>query len=552
MPGIQSKTRPYLEKLQDLEQQRQEWAVTWKDIRDYILPRRGAFFNEGQRPNQGEKRGSKIIDGTATRCLRKLAAGMQGGLTSKSRPWFRLIIPDSDLMEFAPVRRWLDEVERRMYRVLAIGNFYAATHTMYQEAAGFASAVLWADEDIRDVVRFRVLSAGEFCISEGHHGRIDTLYRRFPMTARNLAKKFGKNKLTRAVQDQLDKAPYERHQVIHCCHPRKKGEGMAFDSKHFQPEGDFFMSEKGYEEQPFMVARWDAVGGDDYGRGPCHDVLSDVMMLQEMQKTFIRAMHKEVDPPLQTPPLNKMLDLRPNGVTEVQLSKDSFIRRLYDSRPDLKAAYQQILDVRAAIKEALYVDLFITTADPRPGERTAYEVAKRHEEKLMMLGPTVERMQSDVFNPALDRTFYIMARQNLIPAPPEELRDTDLQIDYISILAQAQKMVTIESIRGVVEHVTAASAVQPDVVDKLDLDQSVDEIAEAYGAPAKIVRSDEEVAQMRQQRAQQQQAQMQQQQAMEQAAMAGEMAQAGKTLAETPMGDSTALEALNETLGGVQ
>jgi hypothetical protein len=282
---------------------------------------------------------------------------------------------------------------------------------------------------------------------------------------------------------------------------------------------------------------------------PCHDVLADVMMLQEMQRTFLRALHKQVDPPTQSPPGTKMLDLRPNRVTEVQMSRDAAVRPLYEIKPDLRSAYQQILDTRAAINEALYIDLFITTADPSPGARTAYEIAKRHEEKLMMLGPTTERLQSDTLNPALDRTFYIMARQNLLPPPPEELAGADLQIDYISILAQAQKMVALEGVRGVTAFAAELAPLKPEVLDKLNGDQAMDEYSRMIGAPAKMMLSDEEVAQIRNQRAQEQAAMQQQAALAEQVALAGEAAKAGKTLGETDLGGQNALEAVGQAMG---
>tara|TARA_R110002050_G_scaffold247646_1_gene385409 strand:- start:782 stop:1459 length:678 start_codon:yes stop_codon:yes gene_type:complete len=216
-------------------------------------------------------------------------------------------------------------------------------------------------------------------------------------------------------------------------------------------------------------------------------------------------------------------------------------RPTYEVNPRLGELQQDIAETQYRIQQGFYADLFqmMTQSDRR--QITAREIDERHEEKLLMLGPVLERLHTELLNPLIDRTFNIMARNDLLPPAPEELGGVTLKVEYISVMAQAQKAIGTGAIERLAGFVGNMAATKPDVLDKFDADQSVDEYAEMLGVPPKIVVPDDVVQQMRQAR----QEQMEQQQMMEQASMG---AQAAKVMSDADTGGENIL---TDIIGGI-
>ena len=549
--------KKYIERLHALEAQRESWLDQWREIGEYILPRRIMFVTDGQQPNRGESRQSRIIDSTASRAIRMLAAGMQGGLTSPARPWFRLRLTDSDLMEWSPVREYLNVIEREIYRILAGSNFYSAVHTVYTDLAGFATAVLYEEEDFDSLVRFKVVSPGEYCLAEGSQGLVDTVYRRFWMTSRQMHQRWG-DRVSQRIRDSLDRNPFQWHQVVHSVQPNPNKnekesdrESKAWESVYLEYAGDGkILARSGYDENPFMCPRWGTSGSDSYGRGPGDDVLPDVKTLQDMQRSVLKALHKMVDPPMRVPSGFKgRLSLIPGSVTMVDPNApESAIGPLYKVSVDIASAEQKIAAVQAAIRDGFFNDLFLMIQS-RPN-MTATEVAERHEEKLLILGPVIERQFSELLNPLLDRTWSILFRnsRHRLPPPPREAVGADLKVEYISLLAQAQKMIGTESLGRVTDYVGNLSRIRPDVLDKVDLDEAVDQFAEMMGAPPKVIRSDDLVAEIRQTRMQKEQEVTARQQAAAALSQGGSLAQPGEKLGGEAPGNKNIGEMLSRLI----
>jgi hypothetical protein len=517
-------TRKYIDRHKYLLAEQELWKDEWMEIRDFILPRTGRF-DDDDGPNQGESRYDNIFDGTAQRALRVLAAGMQGGLTSPARPWFRLSLYDEELMSIASVKQWLDECQKRMYARFAKSNFYNAIHRVYQEEGGYGQAVIIIEEDEEDGVRFPVLTAGEYCLAESRRGIVDTLYRTVWLQARQLEQMFGKENLAIEIQNNLDGErdganPYEWYQVLHVIQPRKNydpekidAENMPYESVWIDLNGEQkILRKSGYQELPMAAPRWMSIGGDSYGRSPGHDVLGDTKMLQEMTEDLLSALQKVIDPPLKAGGnLKSEVSHMAGTVTYTDPQMADSLKPIYEVRLDIDHMRQAIQDVRMQIREGLYNDLFLMLVEPRPN-MTATEVSERHEEKLLMLGPVIERQFHELLNPIIDRVFAIMWRNGELPPPPEELLDamqndenlSRIKVEYISLLAQAQKLVTTQSIRAVSDYVTGMSQFVPQILDKLNTDTAVDEYAEATGAPSSIIRTDDQTDEIRKARLQEQ------------------------------------------------
>lgn len=543
----------YNRRLKAVEAERRDVEDTWQDITDYILPRKGKYLTKGDKP-QYEEKNAKIIDGIATRALRVLSAGMRSGLTSPARPWFKLGVVDNDLEKFEPVKVWLHEVQKRMYSVFMRSNFYSAIHSIYKEEAAFGTGCLFVEEDPMYLVRFIPMTAGQFCLTTNSFGDINTFWRRFHITARNIIDWFGKS---RCSDDVLNAAKLETEQYFQVCQAiteNKKRDVTKIDymNKPYKSvywefdKSEKFLKTEGFEEFPVMGPRWDVTATEIYGRSPCMDILPDVKMLQEISKSQLKAIQKEVDPPMQVPSSFKdRLIMTAGGINWINPQDNEAITRLYDMRFNIADVTFKIQDIRDQIKEGLYNDLFLMLLD-RPN-MTATEVVERHDEKLLMLGPVIERQFFDLLNPVIERVFGIMDRAGILPEPPEEVQGEDLKIEYISLLAQAQKLVGTQSINAFLSFVGQAAEIQagaggsPEIIDKIDFDKAVDEYGDMTGVPPKIIKGDDDVSKIREER----RIQMEQQMLLDQISQAGD--QATRALG-TKVEDNNAMDKLIQSV----
>lgn len=506
--------KAYLNRLNPLEQERSLYFDHWKSLSEYILPRRGRFFVESR--NRGEASiNAAIYDNTGTLALRTLAAGLMSGITSPARPWFRLTTPDPEMMEFAPVRSWLHKVEQIMRTVFAKSNLYNALYNVYEELGLFGTHAMHIDEDFEDVVRAYPMTAGEYSLGLSERCDVNAVFRPTSFTVWQCVERFGEQNVSRSVLEKFKRGQYETWvPVLHAMlpnanfrpgapGPRGKPYTSVYIDRDSGESDPTFMSESGYNEKPFMAPRWTVKGADTYGSSPAMDALGDVKQLQFMQLRKAEAIDKLVDPPLQAPPQTKNsggMNNYPGGVSYIDSTQpQGGARALYEVRPDINGILLDIQDTRDRIREALYYDLFRMLATSLQGRRevTAREVEERHEEKLIMLGPVLERLHGELLNPLIDRVFAIMFRNRMLPEAPQEIAGDLLRVEYISILAQAQKAVGISSIERLGGFVTGMAQFNPDVMMKFNFDQAVDEYADMLGVPPDLVVPDEQVEKRR-------------------------------------------------------
>jgi hypothetical protein len=545
--------KDYIEAFKELDEQFRDWKLLFKDVRDYILPRRGKFIDDTDSAQGGEKRHDLIIDGTATKAIRTLAAGMHGGLTSPAMRWFRLIPQDVRMVKpGGRVAEWLETVERLFYAVLARSNFYSTIHTFYEEESGFGTGVILSEEDDEKLVRFRIVTAGEYRIDNNEKGMVDTVYRLYYMNSKQLREKFGFDNLPETIQKELtDNSPYTWSKVLHCVEPNYSRNSRKIDNRNMPfssiylmyDEKDHFLKKSGYIENAYSAARWAVIGNEAYGVCPGHDLLGDVKQLQVVTLAKMEAQEKMVRPPMRVPSQYKdVLDTRPDGMNWVDaLEGKDAIGPLYAINYDVRGTKEDILDLRQQIKEGFYNDLFMMLAQSTSIQpKTATEIAALQEEKLIMLGPVIERQFHEVHDPILARLWGIISRNKLIPPAPPELAGQELKIEYISLLAEAQKRVGVSAVANTVAFITQLGQILPAALDKLDVDKTVDIYAELYGAPSGVINDEESVTAIRGARQQQEQA-LQQQQMVETLATG---AKGAKDLAKAPMDENNALTTL--------
>lgn len=559
LPVGESRRDRYRKRYDTLKNDASEVVAEFRDISEYIRPRRGVYLETvGQRQRRESRRASaKIINSAATIASRTLGSGMVSGASSRARPWFNLDIADRQLKEAAPVRDWLARSTRTIQLVLARSNAYEAIQQFDRDVGDFGNGCMIIDEDWDDVVRFTVLAPGQYFWATGPKGRVNTLYARFKYTVGTVVDEYGIDNCTKRTRDLYHSGKIDEIvDVIMAIErnmrqiPGERGiVGMPFVQVIFEEahdkdrEKDLMLRVSGYREWPVPVGRWELQTGETYAWGPGLEALGDARSLQTLERRKAQAIDKLVTPPVQAPGLSVGSDVQhmPGGVTHLPTASaaNSIIRPLYEQNGQgIQAIQMEIDKVERRINEVYFADLFLMLAnDQRRQPVTAREIEERHEEKLLALGPVLDRLHNEAFNVMIERVFAICVRAGLIPPAPPELQDHELRIEYTSILAQAQQAVSLSSIERTLGFVGNLAAVFPDAPDKVDAHQAIDEYASVLNVPPGIIRSDEDVDRIRQEK----QAAMQQQMAMDQAP---QMAQSAQVLSETPVGQSTALDTL--------
>lgn len=506
-----------------LWKERSTWEAHWRDISEFQQPRLGRFFKTDR--NRGNKRHQNILDNTAVFAARTLAAGMMSGMTSPARPWFKLALPDTDLMEHGPVKTWLHEVNQLMLSIFAAGNTYRALHNCYEELGLFGT---WADfvlDDYDNVIHHYPMTIGEYALATDHRGYVNTVCREFQMTVAQMVEQFGLENVSPTVRNLYDQRNLDAWvDIIYLVEPRLERDvrrsdaaNMPFSSCYFEPgrdNWDKMLRESGFERFPALCPRWTVTGMDVYGHSPGMDALGDVRQLQQEQLRKGQAIDYKVNPPLQVPTAYKAAATSrlPGGIFYVDgMGQNAGVRSAFEVNLDLNHLLMDIEDVRNRIRQAYYADLFLMLAtQPTNGQMTATEVAERHEEKLLMLGPVLERLHNELLSPLIDITFERISRAGLLTGrrqPPPELEGMELKIEFVSVLAQAQRAVTASGLDRLLGTVSQLAAAKPDVLDKIDMDQVVDDYAEMFGVNPEIIIPDDKVAEMRAQRAEQMAAQ---------------------------------------------
>ena len=503
-----------LTRKQALWSERASFDSHWRDIAQYQMPRGGRF--QVTDVNKGDRRHNTIYDNTAIFAHRTLAAGMMSGMTSPARPWFRLGIADKDLMEAGPVRDWLYTVQQSMLRVFRVSNTYNSLHQCYEELGAFGTWASFVQPDFENVIHHYPMTVGEYAVACNDKGMVDTVVREFSMTVGQLVKQFGLARCSQAVKNLHDRGSFDSWvPVIHFVEPRedrdktkRDGLNMPFASCYFETASDntdAFLGESGYKRFPALCPRWVVTGNDVYGRSPGMDCLGDVKQLQHEQLRKAQAIDYQVNPPLQIPTQYKDQASKrlPGGVMYVDATgPGGGVRSAYEVNLRLDYLLADIQDTRERIRGAYYADLFLMMVNDKRSGTTATEIAERHEEKLLMLGPVLERLHNELLSPLIDITFERMASAGILPPPPPELEGMDLNIEFVSTLAQAQRAVAAGGTDRLLGTLGSLAGLKPEIVDKVDFDQVIDDYSEMFGVNPKLVVPDDKVAEIRAQRAQ--------------------------------------------------
>lgn len=487
----------------------------WREIAQRILPR-SDFFRTNRQP--GDKRTELVFDSTASLALERFSAAMESMLTPRTQRWHKLKCSDPALDENPEVRRYLDDVTQILFstRYAPGGNFASQANEVYTSLGAFGTGAMFIDELLGHGIRYRSVHLGELYIAENFQGVIDTVYRKFNMTARQMAQRWGVEKLSDRQKGLLEKNPEVLLEVIHAVQPRddvdygkKSLKGMPIMSCYVNLETREILDEGGYHRMPYAVGRYVTGPKETYGRSPAMTVLPDIKMINEMSKTVIRAAHKQVDPPLllQDDGALQAFDLRPGALNYggVDERGAQLVHPLQtNARVDI--GLEMMEQRRKMINDAFLVTLFQILVDAPT--MTATEAMLRAQEKGALLAPTMGRQQSELLGPLIEREIDILARAGALPPMPRALMDAggSVEVEYVSPLNRAQRADEGVAILRTLESIAPLAQIDPSVMMVFDPQAVARELADINGVPQKVMRTPEQIAAMQQAQAQQAQA----------------------------------------------
>lgn len=525
-----------------VKQERRSWEPGWRDYQCYIEPARGRFItsaNASEVNNGIRVTEDKRVSSEASRALSILASGIQSGLTSKARQWFLLAHPDPEVNRYQPVRAWYDKVQEILEGIYRRSNVYASLLHTYKEMAAFGTGAMAVLSHPDKVIYCRPFTTGTYYLSLDQWFEVDAFYYVEFLTAHQLELQYGREGLPSYVVTDLENQRGDRrYEVVNAMfkHPEKYGipvkDGAEVSSVHFLAKSgesdDRFLRVGHYATWPVMTPRWDVIDADVYGRPPAADVINDVKMVQRMETDCLKGIAKGVNPPMRIPPEldRRGLNMQPGGLNVVSNMNEHAVAPLVTVATNIQQLQMKIDRVIEGIRDGFYNSLFLALLTQDNPQMTAREVAERHEEKLLMLGPVLERIHYELLDPLIARTFHIALEAGLIPPPPDGIDLSETEVEYVSILSQAQKAVGVNRIEQSAAFLGSLVSVYPEVRHALDPFKAFKEYNQMIGVRANIFRTDEEYQQAVDQ-------ENKQKQLAESAAVAEPLANSAKIMSET-------------------
>lgn len=509
-----------------LRKLRQPYDPVFQEVNTYFTTRASRFGSGDSAAFKG-RINSRIINPRGRLALRTLQSGMQTGITSPARPWFRLVAEDSRLMEVAAVKNHLYEAEKEMRQMLQRSGLYNMLHVGWRHLGlfGHDCAIIEDDDDLG--LYGQQLVPGEFWLGENSYGLIDTVYREYRMTTQQMVDKFvyrgnpaaepDWSVVNKRVREAFERGQlgqtFPVRQLLAPRYNRDPRSALPKDkpimSVYWEPDAqDRLLLDSGYDRSPLVASRWDNEGTDVYGNSPAMDTLSIVKRLQVKERELAEAQHRMNKPPINAPAewRNLAFSFDPEAVNFVS-DPGLGARPVFQIDPPIAEMRAEIREIEQDIDDGMYSSLFMMIANLDRRQITAREIDERHEEKLIELGPVLERQHREKLGPLIRRVYDRVIEMGKVEPLPEEYDGVSVTVDYISMLAQAQRAIATGGIERFAAFTGNLAGVNPEVLDNFDMDAAVQEYGEMVGVPGRLIRPADDVAGLRETRnAQQQQA----------------------------------------------
>ncbi|MGE4193683.1 MAG: portal protein [Pseudodesulfovibrio sp.] len=497
--------RSLLRRFAGLEEARRPWVGSWQELTEYMLPRKNSFVSPGTGfATRGRAGDERIFDSTPLHSLELLASSLGGLLTNPSLPWFDISVKDRALGDADEVREFLQAARERMVALFNSEDtgFQAHVHELYLDVALLGTAVMYVEADPTTVVRFSARPLGEVFVAENARGQVDTVYRRYEVSARQAIQEWGAA-CSDEVRAKGEDRPDEPVEVLHAVFPRSDRDPAGFGAANFpfasvymEVKTEHVLEESGYLEMPYMVPRWAKAAGETYGRGPGQTALSDTRVLNAMARTALMAAEKMSDPPLMVPDDGFLGPVRsgPGGLSYYRAGSTDRIEPL-PVNVDLRAAEEMMTGRRESIRRIFLGDQLT----PEGPAVTATEAVIRQAEKMRVLGPVLGRLQTEFLGPLIRRVFRIMLRSGELPPFPQDLSPRDLEVRYTSPVSRAQKQYEAQGLAQVMEYLSplVGSGDPFGIMDNFDTDRVARHVAELFNTPSDYLKSEDGVAEGR-------------------------------------------------------
>ena len=534
--------RELIERYESLRNNRRTWEDHWQELADHLIPRK-ATITTVRTP--GTKAHTKRFASEPMHALDVLAANLQGTLTSRSFRWFDLQIANNDELNKVPaIRQWLQESSKRMWNAINASNFHSAVHEFYIDLTGFGTASIMCEPTPGpkkyNGLQFVTHPIESYVFEEDYWGRANACCYIYAWTTRQIRKRFPDFELPEKMQNAHESNPHEKFPFLHWILPRGDRDPYKVDTKNMEYASCWvditsaeIVEESGYNEMPSMVTRWSRNSGEVYGRGPGNTALADIKVLNKSTELELNAWAKFIDPPffvLDDGVIGKV-DLRPGKGTIIR-DRDALWFYEFRGRADIgRIKFQEL---REGIRKTFFADQLEL---PRSDRMTAEEIRTRVELMQRVLGPTLGRLETEFLNPLIDRVFGILERGGALPEAPEELIEAfgnsqSIDVKYSGPLARSERMSEVFSVQRLYESLAQAAQIDPTVYDIINHEEAARFMADNQDVPETILRSPDEMEEMRAARSEAQQAQTQQQQGVEQAQIIESLARADKLTRE--------------------
>lgn len=537
-----------------LESLRAKRLAQQRELGRLILPSRGLFQGE----DAESLRESNLFNPAANRALRKAAAGMTQAVTPAGNPWFKHAFLLRRDREATGGNEYVDTVDNMLRTVLSAGGFYRAIHSFNKELLGFGCALLGCEESPRTVARYFCQTCGTYCVALDEDGNLDAVARRLLMTPRELARRFGEDRLSDVSRQKLKKDSYDPVAVRHVVQRRTARDPERADRSNM-PWGSWwyeeggaadFLDVGGFRSMPFFFTVWEEARGV-YGTGPGDEALADQKGIEGWELRKAVGVEKMIDPVLVSQgPLKAYVDTSPGAVIPSGGFGADSLKPLYEVNfgPAVQHVQEEINQISLRLEDVMMANIFASMSlETRPAGMTMTEYMDRRRRSAELMGPTVSGYEPRILSPVLENTFGLLEEYGLLPGPPDGLSPfASLNVSYQSPMAQMLEQSGAVAIQSLFELAAPMLRAVPDLADKIDFEQAVDELAQRLGVPASVVRSDETVAAMRQRRAEAQAAQQQQ---MAEARMLQQVAALGNVKTQGTMAGEVLGAAQNEQGG---
>ena len=511
----QEELQNVLELIRAMENVRTSWEETWREIRDYIYPHSGLALDNTDGSIQGYKRYSKVLDSYPEKAVRVLAAGMLGGMVSPSRVWFQLGLKDYQVERRSEdAGAWLNSVRDALLHYFNRSDIYGAMHILFREMALYGQGVLLIESDLINGFNFTPLSCGEYYLDQNEKGEVDTLLRKVFYTPRQMLEKFDRIELPESVIEAYERSEVDRRfEVLNLIKPNPMySDGMrgtplmAYEDIYIircAGAATQLIKRNGFETKPFVAPRWEKMSGSVYGHSPARTALADVKTLYEIDKQNLTSLKKNAAPPVTVKGnmKNSLIDLSPNGVTYVPaMNADAGVSPIFQPQNSYQMTETKLEKLQQSIREVFYNDLFMPILQ-RDKSMSATEINSINAEKMGNITPVVELLEKEALDHIFTRCFNILLKLgNIIPPTPRGLAGFEIKIDYISVLAQAQKLSELATIEQFVGFTGTCAQQNQQVIDIINMDKLVLKYGTVLSVDSELMNSEEEIAKIRQQR----------------------------------------------------